>query len=140
MGLRYIVDTNIISELMRPAPHAGVTHKWRVHLNSIGLTSISWHELRTGVERLPAGRKKNAFSAFLNQLKRDLTILPYDQHAADWHAEERVRLMNKGLPPSYADSQIAAITATHNLILVTRNVVDFQNFEDITVENWFDDD
>jgi len=59
------------------------------------------------------------------------------EKAADWHSAEQVRLSNKGLTPAFIDSQIAAIAATNRLIMVTRNVEDFQHFSGLDVENWF---
>jgi tRNA(fMet)-specific endonuclease VapC len=59
--------------------------------------------------------------------------------AAEWFAEERARLSQIGRPPSYPDGQIAAIAATNDLILVTRNTTDFADFIDLQVENWFYD-
>jgi tRNA(fMet)-specific endonuclease VapC len=43
-----------------------------------------------------------------------------------------------GLTPAFADGQIAAVASTNQLILVTRNLKDFINFRDLTIENWFD--
>jgi predicted nucleic acid-binding protein len=51
--------------------------------------------------------------------------------------KERARLIPLGLTPSYADGQIAAIAKVNNLILVTRNVADYANFQDLAIENWF---
>jgi tRNA(fMet)-specific endonuclease VapC len=51
--------------------------------------------------------------------------------------KERARLIPSGLTPSYADGQIAAIAKVNNLILVTRNVADYANFQDLAIENWF---
>ncbi len=64
-----------------------------------------------------------------------VTILPYDQAAAEWHAYEWVRLTQAGKTPSFADAQIAATAAVYNLILVTGNSADFAG---LTVENWFE--
>jgi len=64
-------------------------------------------------------------------------IFPYTPEAARWLAIERARLIKIGLPPSYADGQIAAIAHTNNLILVTRNVPDFIHFDGLRIENWF---
>ena len=69
--------------------------------------------------------------------RRDLVILPYDEAAADWHADERARLSAIGLTPPFADGQIAAVAAVNGLVLVTRNVADFQHFQGLTIENWY---
>ena len=60
----------------------------------------------------------------------------YDERAAIWHAEERVRLAAQGQVPPYADSQIAAIAKVNDLVLVTRNTADFEMFVNLKVQNW----
>ncbi len=66
-----------------------------------------------------------------------LIVLPYDQAAADWYAKERARLQRQGLTCTYADGEIAAIAVTKKLTLVTRNTQDFQNFQNLALQNWF---
>ena len=67
-----------------------------------------------------------------------LIILPYDQLAADWYAKERARLHLQGKTCAYADGEIAAIAVSNKLTLVTRNIQDFQNFQNLSLQNWFD--
>lgn len=64
-------------------------------------------------------------------------VLPDDRQAALWHGEQRARLESKGVRPAFADGQIAAIAATQELVLVTRNTRDFAAFEGLQVVNWF---
>ena len=66
-------------------------------------------------------------------------ILPYEESAAQWHARERARLESIGRTAGFADGQIASIAVTTNLILVTRNLKDFDGFEGLHLENWFVD-
>ena len=66
-----------------------------------------------------------------------LALLPYTEAAAEWHAAERARLTNIGQPPPFVDGQIAAIAHVNDLIVVTRNTTDFQQFDTMTAENWF---
>lgn len=140
MGLRYLVDTNIVSEMMRPHPAPSVQAKWQQHYAEIGITAVSWHELLTGVKLMPKSKRRAAFEAFLfHSVQISLPILPYDDDAAQWHAHERARLTQIGGKPSFPDGQIAAITATSNLTLITRNVSDFADFEGLQLENWFDE-
>lgn len=140
MGVIYLADTNIVSEMMRPQPHSGVSTHWQLNSAQIAIAAITWHELLTGIFRLPASRRRAAYESFLyDQLALATPILPYDQAAAVWHARERSRLIQTGHYPSFPDGQIAAIAATNNLILVTRNTVDFADFADLDLENWFQD-
>ena len=139
MGLTYLVDTNIVSEMMRPKPAHGVRAKWQQHYAEIGITAVTWHELLTGVNLMPESKRRSAFEAFLfHSIQSVLSILPYDYDSAHWHAHERARLTQIGCKPSFPDGQIAAITVINNLTLITRNVSDFANFKELQLENWFD--
>ena len=139
MGLSYLADTNIVSELMRSSPNITVQTAWETYGRGIAISTISWHELLVGAFLLPTSKRRTALENFLYQkLLNRIEILHYDQVAAEWHAVERARLTQIGRTPSYPDGQIAAIAATNNLTLVTRNVADFANFNGLTIENWFD--
>jgi tRNA(fMet)-specific endonuclease VapC len=65
-----------------------------------------------------------------------MTILPYDERAAEWHAKERARLTALGQIASFVDGQIAAVARVNGLILVTRNTPDFEKFSGLKLENW----
>lgn len=138
MGLSYVVDTNIISEIMRVRPDAYVQAAWEEHYAEIGITAVTWHELLTGVYLLPPSKRRTTFEAFLfHAVQNLLPCLSYNADAAHWHARERARLTQIGRTPSFSDGQIAAIAASNNLTLVTRNISDFANFKKLKLENWF---
>ena len=108
------------------------------HDGELATCSIVWHELWFGVSRLPASKKRGAIEAYLEEAVRGaLPILPYDEAAASWHANERARLGKRGRPPSSADGQIASIARVNELVVVTANVKDFRRFEGLEIENWF---
>ena len=87
MTLRYLLDTNVISEPLRPAPDQAVVDHLREHQTEIAIASVVWHELWYGCYRLPASTKRSVIEAYLNNVvARAIPILPYDQHAAQWHA------------------------------------------------------
>ncbi len=135
---RYLLDTNILSEPMRPEPNLSVMRKIEQHRHEIATASVVWHELRFGCCRLPSSVKRRKIEEYLSKVVLPhLPILPYDQAAADWHAEERARLAEIGLVPPFADGQIAAVAKVHDLILVTANETDFERFSGIVIENWF---
>lgn len=138
VGVTYLVDTNIVSELMRPRPAAVIKTAWQIHEHETAISAITWHELLTGTLHLPHSKRRTAYEKFLHTyLQEQVNILSYTEIAAEWHAEERARLMKMGKTPSFPDGQIAAIAATNNLILVSRNVSDFADFTGLQVENWF---
>lgn len=137
--MRFLLDTNIVSELAKPQPNSLVTTRYAQNIGEIALTCVSWHELLYGFHRLPKSRRKEELGFFLRQIIRpNILMLDYSEVAAEWFASERARLAGLGRSPSYADGQIAAIAAVNNLVLVTRNVSDYADFAGLSVENWFE--
>ena len=139
MKPRFLLDTSVLSEPLKPQPHPGVLQRLRRHSARLCTCTVVWHELSFGAHRLPASRRRDAIQVYLaSAVLRELPIFAYDLKAAEYHALTRAHLTSGGLMPSFADGQIASIAVTNDLALVTRNVADFQRFIDLTVENWFD--
>lgn len=137
-ALKYLLDTNVLSEPTRATPDGGVLARLRKVGGQAATSAVNWHELRHGLALLPPSRKREAIAAFLDSLRQArLPVLPYSEEAAEWHATERARLAAKGLAPPFADGQIAAIAHINDLMLVTRNVADFKHFSGLKVQNWF---
>jgi tRNA(fMet)-specific endonuclease VapC len=135
--LRYLLDTNVVSEPLRPSPDPRVLERLREHQAEIAIASVVWHELWYGCCRLPSSAKRSVIEAYLsNVVLRAIPILSYDQRAALWHAGERARLARIGRPPPFADGQIAAIAVTNGLALVTFNREDYAGFEELRIEDW----
>lgn len=138
MSLKYLFDTNIISELMRPAPNPIIVQKVDLYKEEVATASIVVHELLYGGFRLPESKKRKAFLDYINNSVLNLPILSYDSRSAQVHAQERARLSKIGKTLAFADGQIASIASSNDLILVTNNVADFQYFENLKIENWFE--
>ena len=137
--MRYLLDTNIIAEPTKPQPVQPVIDRLTQFGGDLAISSVTWHELWFGIERLPISQKRQNLTDYLqNLISANLPILPYTSEAARWFAIERAHLLKIGLSPSYADGQIAAISYTNSLILVTRNVPDFIHFNGLRIENWFE--
>ena len=137
MALRYLLDTNVLSEPMRQVPDPGVMDRIEAAGDTIATASPVWHEIEFGRLRLPAGKRRRAIEVIIEELSTAIPILPYDVRAAAWHARERARLSGRGQVPPFVDGQIAAIAAANDLVLVTRNVRDFAGFHGLEVESWF---
>jgi tRNA(fMet)-specific endonuclease VapC len=138
-GLRFLLDTNILSEPLAGEPNTHVMARIEAHSRSLAISSITWQELLYGMLLLAPGRRRQQIHAYLFQhVHPVLPVLAFDSDAATWQANQRARLRQVGKTPSYADSQIAAIAASNELVLVTRNIGDFHEFEGLRVENWFD--
>ena len=136
--MNVLLDTNVLSEPMRQQPDAGVMAQLEEGGHSLHTASVVLHELRYGVQRLPQGRKRERLESYVQSLLTSgLTVLAYDTSAALWHGDQRASLEAQGVKPPLADGQIAAIAATQGLVLVTRNVSDFEVFDGVEVWNWF---
>ena len=123
--MRYVADTNIVSEHAKPSPNQNVVRMVSIHQHEIAISTLTISEILVGLNRLPQSRRKERIDANLQW----------------WlsFADEFVRLSAVGATPSYMDAQIAAVAATNNLTLVTRNVKDFDSFNRLRVENWFEE-
>jgi tRNA(fMet)-specific endonuclease VapC len=139
VSLRYLLDTNILSELLRLRPNSNVMEKLHQHDEEIATATVVLHELLFGCYRLPTSKKRDKIEQYLNGIiQSHIPLLTYDTNAATWHAHERARLVALGQTPPFLDGQIAAIAKTNNLILVTGNISDYQNFTELQIENWYD--
>ena len=136
--LIYLLDTNVLSEAMKPKPNRSVMSLIKKHGKEICTASLVIHEMNYGMQKLDTGRIKHNLQRYLRILKdQGLVVFTYDQDAAEWHARERARLVALGQTPAFVDGQIAAIAYTRRLVLVTRNTHDFVGFVGLEVENWF---
>lgn len=134
-----VVDTNVTSELMKPAPSSAVS-AWVQARSASDLytTSITLAEIHYGIERLPEGRRKEllrtiaeeVFSAFAEN------ILPFDTSAAIEYARIVSDRDRAGAPIDGFDAQIASICRTHDAALATRNVKDFEGTGIDVVDPW----
>ena len=137
MTLRYLLDTNILAEPLRPQPDQRILDNLNRHQDEIAIASVVWHEMWFGCYRLTPSARRQAIETYLTRVVGpSIPILPYDQRAADWHAAERARLTGLGRTPPFADAMIAAIARTNNLVLVTFNLADFQEFQDLQLDIW----
>lgn len=123
-----VLDTNVVSELMRPEPAPAVL-AWmqRSSGNVLYTTAVTIAEIRYGIARLPEGRRRQSlqqaadevFAAFPRQ------ILPFDLASARAYADIVASREERGNPISGFDAQIAAICRSQAAALATRNTKDF---------------
>jgi len=137
VSLRFLLDTNVVSEPIRPVPSRRLLDRLARHSGTMGIAAPTWHELRFGCERLPRSRRREQIEDYLSTVVAvAFPVLPYDEAAAAWHARERARLLARGRMPSFVDSQIAAIASVNDLVLVTANRSDFADFESLQLDDW----
>ena len=136
----FLLDTNIISEPLRSRPNPVVIRMLQQYSSDIATATVVLHELLFGCYRLPIeSNKRQIIEVYLQrEIKQKIPIIPYDIAAAEWFAREQARLTAIGKTPAYADGQIAAIAQVNDLTLVTNNVADYSNFQNLKIENWLD--
>lgn len=135
-----ILDTNVLSELMRAQPNAAVM-AWMDAQSAEGLfiSAITMAEILHGIARLPTSkRKEHLHDMALAMFTEDFAdrVLPFDAHAASRYAQWVASSEARGKPVSLADAQIAAICLLHNASLATRNVKDFAHAKVSLINPW----
>jgi predicted nucleic acid-binding protein len=135
-----ILDTNVLSALMRATPDA-VVLEWldRQPAESVWITSITLFEARFGLALLPPGRRRQVLeSAFDNLLKEDLEnrVLDFDSAAAIAAASLAAVRQKSGRPVDMRDTQIAGIALSRHAALATRNVRHFVDLNISIVDPW----
>ena len=101
MSLRFLLDTNVVSQPLAPVPNPRVLTEFEKHEGEIAIAAVVWNELIFGARRLPHSRRRQAIERYLAEVvEPSLPILPYDAAAAAWHGEERARLQAAGLTPA----------------------------------------
>lgn len=135
-----VLDTNVISEVMRPKPDARVVD-WLMSQPVSGLftTSLTQAEVLYGLTLLPEGRRRaDLFTAIAPIFDEDLAgrILPFDSEAARHYADIVAGRRQSGQAISQIDAQIAAIVRAHGARLATRNVRDFTDCGIAIVDPW----
>jgi len=127
--VKYLLDTCVISELVKKSPNPMVLD-WLKNTPSerLFLSVITIGEIRKGLTRLPDSKRKNRLMEWLNTLLEDYQdrIYSIDLTVAENWGVMQGQAEKSGMPMSSIDSLIAAIAYTHNLVLVTRNVIDFK--------------
>jgi predicted nucleic acid-binding protein len=135
-----VLDTNVLSELMRAQPDGKVL-AWldRQAAHTLSLTAVTVAELQYGIERLPEGRRKVALRhAAQAMLEQDFAgrVLAFDETAALHYGPLVASREAMGRPISLADAQIAAICRRYDASLATRNGRDFEATGLEVVDPW----
>jgi predicted nucleic acid-binding protein len=134
-----ILDTTVVSELMRTEPAPGIASWVRDRdRRELRMTAITLAEVRYGIARLPEGRRKQVllaaadeiFSAFADQ------VLPVDTAAAELYAVIASSRERAGKPIAGFDALIAAVCRSRGAVLATRNVSDFDGTGIEVIDPW----
>lgn len=134
-----VIDTNVLSELMRPMPDTRVV-EWigTVAPGDASTTAITIAEIGHGLRRLPTGRRRERleeiFKALLGELGGD--VLPFDGSAADSYSHIAIGREAAGRPIDPLDCMIAAVCLSRGAVLATRNGCDFEGVGIEIIDPW----
>lgn len=135
-----VLDTNVLSEPLKPAPAQKVIDWLDAQPpETLFLTSVSLAELLAGVEALPAGKRRSVLREALSTQLRTLfggRVLAFDVGAAQVFAQVHTGALKRGNPISFADAAIAAIAKANGCALATRNGRDFKGTDVPIIDPW----
>lgn len=134
-----VLDTNVVSELMRPDPAPQVAAWVRGRdRRELSMTSITLAEIRYGIARLPAGRRKQVLLDTADDIFRAFSdqVLPVDEAAAEQYATIASTRERAGKPLPGFDALIAAVCRSRNAALATRNLSDFGGTGIEVIDPW----
>jgi predicted nucleic acid-binding protein len=139
-GRGFLLDTNVVSELVRASPHVRALTWIRLQRpTDLFLAAVSLGEIVRGVVRLPTGSRRSRLEEWVTQsLPRQFAgrIVAFDQQAAVIWGELMGTADRTGRPRASADAQIAATAIRHDLVLVTRNTSDFEDLTSALLNPW----
>ena len=132
-----LLDTNVLSEFMRPQPSVSVV-AWldQQPAGEVYTSAVSRAEIELGLMLMPPGKRQEALSqAAWVMFAEDFAgrCLPFDEDAARHYAAIVSARTRAGRPISVEDAQIAAIALAHRMPLATRNSTDFELIDDLEV-------
>jgi predicted nucleic acid-binding protein len=137
-----LLDTNVISELMRFEPAQTVLDWFGKHdAADLFISAVTEAELRTGVAILPEGQRRDRLQVAIDamiDLDFQSRILPFDSPSAKAYAEIAAQRRAAGRPIAEADCQIAAIARATDAPIATRNVKDFDGCGVRVINPWND--
>jgi len=130
--LRYLLDTNILSDLVRNPQGEVAAHITKAGEDSIAISIVVAAELRYGAAKSNSAKLVKRINLILSALE----ILPLDRPADHQYAEIRHHLTRQGTPIGPNDLLIAAHALANNLTVVTANIGEFSRVPGLKVENW----
>lgn len=138
----YLLDSNIVSEIIKPEPNFNVIEKMTAHNSDCAICAPVWQELLFGLYRMPEGINKKYLERFIkDDVHESFKIKNYTEKAAAIQAKLRAGLEKLGKPTQKEDSMIAAIALANHMVLVTRNIRHFEAIQEVSslqIENWFE--
>jgi predicted nucleic acid-binding protein len=123
------IDTNVVSEIMRPEPDAAVVRWLKQHETELALSTVVTAEVSFGIERIRPAERSHRLERTLKELRTRLRsrIFDFDEMSALTYGDYCGRSTRSGEPLAIADGMIAAIAIRHKAKLATRNTKHFSS-------------
>jgi toxin FitB len=122
----YLVDANVLSEPTRPDPNPSVVDWLRQHERELAVDPIILGEVRFGILLLPKGKRRSALESWFQAGVQRIHCLPWEADTGLRWAALLAKLRAAGRAMPVKDSLIAATALVHDLVVATRNRVDFE--------------
>ena len=134
----FLLDTNVVSEAIKPDPDPRVTEFLRDRHDRLWLSVVVLYEMEYGVHLLPRGRRRLAVANLIAGIVTNYEnrILPLNREAAQQAAMLRARARRAGGPGQTADALIAGTAAANELVVATRDTGDFAPFDVEVLNPW----
>ncbi len=138
--MNVLLDTNVVSELMRKTPDP-IVAVWAAghRLEDLFFSAVGEAELRYGAAILPTGQRRDTLLSDIERMMGEAfgsRVLPFDRGAARAYADIAAMRRSTGRPVGPADCQIAAIARSRHMAVATRNVRDFDDLDIEVVDPW----
>lgn len=138
--MNYLLDTNVLSEWVKPNPHPGVV-SWLANADEdrVFISVITLAELRNGIERLSLGRRRERLEEWLKgelAMRFEGRILSINEEVADAWGHLMAESLARGEPMGIMDTFIAASALVYDMALLTRNASDFRHSVKTVLNPW----
>ena len=133
----FLLETNVISELVRPAPNPGV-FRFLTNEDDLWLSVVTLHELAYGAALIPEAVSRNRIENWIEAMKSRFAgrLIAIDGPIAEWAGRARATAMANGRVITPLDSLIGATAQIRALTLATRNTRDFEPLAVVAVNPW----
>lgn len=137
--MKYLLDTCVLSELVKSTPEPKVVGWVEAQAdNTLFVSAITLGELLKGIAKLQDSQRKTALTEWVAKIQEEMAerILPFESTTADYWANMCAKAETLGKPMSAFDSLIAGTAMEHGLVIVTRNIRDFESAPVMLINPW----
>ncbi|MET0591088.1 MAG: type II toxin-antitoxin system VapC family toxin [Polyangiaceae bacterium] len=136
--MKYVLDTNAISALMKGEPHV-IARLQAMERSSIGIPGPVIAEIAYGIERLPRSKRREALQERFDLIRTEIGRVPWTDAVSEHFGAIKAAIERRGRRIEDFDAAIAAHALAEDAVLVTANLDDMKRVPGLTVEDWAND-